>query len=163
MRALVQHTCVLDSPLSIAEAREALHSAVSEVSSTSRLFLGEVSDAGFRIVRSISYTNSFIPVITGALAESDHGSQVTISMKMHGLVSLFMTIWLGFAKVFLVLGPIGALVMYDEGNYHGAIIFAAIPIALYVGGRAMLSFGFWREVKKAKLLLAQVLKAQDAQ
>jgi hypothetical protein len=56
-------------------------------------FVGRVSEAGFRIVRSVHGRDSFNPVLFGRFAPSPRGTRVRVYFTFHPIVWAFVVLW----------------------------------------------------------------------
>ena len=94
----------LHTPLSPAEAAAALAAitrapsrrgwfAGPAIATTDSTFTGAVSEDGFRISRTISYRNSFLPLIEGRLRATPQGSEVRLLMRLFYPVLAFIAVF----------------------------------------------------------------------
>src|SRR5207247_8945197 len=58
-------------------------------------FEGTVKGFEFDVQRIISYRNSFLPQIRGTITSEPYGSCITITMRLHIAVLIFMSVWFG--------------------------------------------------------------------
>ena len=120
-------------------------------------YLGHVREAmgSFELQRNISYRNSFLPLIKGAvevpggvaaLGQPSTGSLVQLTIRMQVLVSLFMLVWLsgvGFGCLVMLVswpGPIGL-----------------IPFGMLALGILLVWLGFWTEANKTEAFFKDLL------
>jgi hypothetical protein len=116
-------------------------------------FQGKVTESEFEISRIIRYRNSFLPQIRGTIAPDRAGSRVSISMRLHYFVLVFMALWFSFVAMGCAISIV-ALAL-GSGNAIGVVITAGMVVfgwALCVG-----SFTF--EARKAERLLTELLRA----
>lgn len=106
-------------------------------------FIGTVGDESFRMRRDIRGRNSFFPLVWGRLISTPTGTRVSVTMFLHPLVALFMTIWLG------IVGR-GAL-----ADRSGPPVFLW---GMFIFGVALIAGGFIHEVITAKRLILLALK-----
>jgi len=118
-----------------------------------RLFEGEVSYEGFKIMRIIHYRNSFIPIIRGSLEQGVLGVKVKVRMHLHPFVMAFMCIWFGGVG-FAILSTGAGLI----SGYTAPSPMLLIPFAMLIFGWLLTSGGFWFEARKAKPLLKDLLQ-----
>ena len=111
-------------------------------------FSGQVNDHDFKIMKNISYRNSFLPVIEGKVEQAGIGSQVTISMHLHLLVIFLIFISL----VVIVIVGISRLKFYDAFSWSMLAPFGMIFFVL-----ALTSGGFWFEAFRQKRRLIALL------
>jgi hypothetical protein len=122
-------------------------------------FMGEVTDAGFSIVRDIAGRNSFLPQVKGTIEPGASGSRISVSMKMHMTTTVFMAIWLFFT----VGGLLDASFLYYQAWKTGKPMdahFYIILAAMALFGFLLMHLGFGPEAKKAETFLKQTLKAE---
>lgn len=106
-------------------------------------FIGEVSTAGFRIISNLCYKDSFLPIITGSIRTKGKLSIITIKMRMHLLVSMFMIVWFG-PVIFFMLQSL--LLMIDDKSYFMLLLGTGVMMLL---GQSVMRTGFYRPAKKA--------------
>lgn len=111
-------------------------------------FSGQVNDNDFKIMKNISYRNSFQPIIEGKIEQTSMGTQVTISMRLHLFVMLFMVIYLVLAGIFGISSLINATVFSWSIFSH---------FGLLIAGGALASGGFWFEAYRQKRRLIALL------
>jgi len=97
----------------------------------------------------ISLRNSFNPTIKGKLHEDENGTTIEVKMRLHIFVGIFMTIWLGFAFLFLLAGLTGA-----------APEFILTPFIMLLFGYGLTTGGFKYESIRAKKHLAALFEAE---
>jgi hypothetical protein len=119
----------------------------------SQPFIGVVTDDSFRIYRDISYRNSFLPQIKGALVTAPTGTDVSVTMSIHPLVALFMLFWLGGVGY-------GALAGFASQEARGAL--SLVPTGMFIFGIGLTAFGFYPEARKARRLLEEAIAATDS-
>ena len=147
----------MHSPLPPAEAAEAM-AAITQAPRrrgwfegpatpmTANQFTGTVNADGFRIMRTISYRNSFLPLIEGRLRATPHGSEVRLRMRLIYPVLVFIAV---FAFTFVrMLENVG----HDLEGY--ALIAPLFAMALTLAG-------FIPEALIAKRKIARALQADD--
>src|SRR5215213_8883551 len=57
---------------------------------------GYVNEQGFNINRTISYRNTFLPILHGRFHPTANGSEVEIRMTLHPLVMVILLFWYVF-------------------------------------------------------------------
>jgi hypothetical protein len=60
-------------------------------------FRGEVTAAGFKLVRRALGRNSFVPIVTGVVRESGSGAEVAVTMALPLPVTVFVATWTAIA------------------------------------------------------------------
>jgi hypothetical protein len=118
-----------------------------------KLFEGDVSSAGFKIMRIIHYRNSFLPVIQGTFEQGDEGTRINIRMRLHQLVMAFMCFWFGGVGIAMLVTAGG---LFTGKTEHSLVLL--IPIGMFLFGWGLTSISFWIEVKKARRLLSNILQ-----
>ena len=116
---------------------------------SSKYFSGSISSSNFKISKNISYRNSFLPVIVGNVEPSSKGSNVTVTMRLHRFVFVFMCIWFFGVGI----GCIAALLNLDAFSFH-----SLIPFGMLVFGGGLVSRAFGGEASKQKIKLIELIK-----
>ena len=111
---------------------------------TANQFTGSVSEEGFRISRTISYHNSFLPLIEGRLRATPHGSEVRLLMRLFYPVLAFVVLFI------LVVARMLANVGLDLSGYMLAAPLFATVLTLA---------GFIPEALLAKRKISRALQA----
>jgi hypothetical protein len=114
---------------------------------------GTVDRNGFEITRIIGYRNSFLPVISGRIKATESQTVITITMRLHLFVRVFLTIWCGMAILFLVIYITKSI---QERLFDPATL---LPIALLIFMYSLTTRSFKMESKKAKEDLLEMLLA----
>ncbi|QIZ72295.1 hypothetical protein [Oxynema aestuarii] len=127
-------------------------------------YQGEIGDRSFKISRIIHYRNSFLPVIDGRIEPNGTGSKISINMKLHPFVLVFMLVWLsmvGQIPAMFLMGILFALftdqkeqVPIDSESY----LFLLFPLGMFVFGCGLPLIGFWPEARKSKAFLIDLLE-----
>jgi len=113
-------------------------------------FLGKIDGDSFRVRRDIRYRNSFLPLVWGRISSVPAGTQVSVTMFLHPLVTAFVLFWLsavGFGAWRLLTAP---------NVSHSSSAF--IPAAMFVFGVALTCGGFFPEALKARRLLEDAIQ-----
>lgn len=110
-------------------------------------------DSIFDIKRTISYQNSFQPMITGRILEGQNLSTIDVEMKPHQFVSIFMTVWLGFALLVCILFLINTTI--EELG-----VFFFIPWIMVIMGTVIFYGAFKYESTRSKKDLQRILEAE---
>ncbi|MBK4732957.1 hypothetical protein JJD41_24270 [Oxynema sp. CENA135] len=126
-------------------------------------YQGEIGDRSFKISRIIHYRNSFLPIIDGRIEPNENGSKISINMKLHPFVMIFMLVWLsmvGQVPAIFLMGILFALftdqkepIPLDLESY----LFLLIPLGMFVFGCGLPLIGFWPEARKSKTFLIDLL------
>jgi hypothetical protein len=112
-----------------------------QYSKSSKLYVGKVGDRTFSIRPVFSGRNSFIPRIIGTIADTQHGSRVSLIFRLHHIVTI-LVLWMTGFLIFSVI-------KYRETP---ALLFFLFIYVLTIG-----SFNY--EYRKSKSLLLKILKA----
>lgn len=121
-------------------------------------FYGEIGETHFTIKRSISYKNSFIPIIKGTLKNSEfsiQGTQIEIKLRMSIFVMMFGLVWFG-VMIFMLLSIIIHLVSDKNSNSE-----TVIPIAMMLFGYFLFTGSFSYEAAKARKLLLVIFEGKE--
>jgi len=158
MRLLPYRRIELQTPLPIATVIRTLSDAVEPLRSSwldfgSRPFEGTVTGAEFRIYRVISYRNSFRPEISGTVALDGHGSRISITMRLHAAVAVFVVFWLG--SVFII----GVLFTAATLAGSASVELALIPMGMMLFMGLLCIGAFSYEARKAEQLIMMLLEA----
>jgi hypothetical protein len=118
-------------------------------------FRGEVSRDGFKLTRSIVYRNSFLPVIVGKFEPGPVGTRISVLMRLHLFVLVFITVWLSAAGLAALIGLRFAASRREFGP-------ALIPVGMFAFGCILTSAAFSYEAAKARELLIRILGGETA-
>jgi hypothetical protein len=117
-----------------------------------KYFSGDITDNDFQLRRIISYKNSYLPEITGAILPGAKGIRVSITMKLNKYVVLFMAIWLSMVALFEIAAATSIIV---GGKRDLPLVL--IPFGLLIFGLLLPSVGFWFEAKAQEAKLRSLL------
>ena len=125
-------------------------------SSDHAYFQGNISLNGFKLSRIIHYRNPCLPIILGRFLPKVSGTKVVIKMRLHVLITAFMSIWFGGVGLgcFLVLNYV-----FTGKKPISLLLF--IPFLMLFIGWAMISGWFWFEAKKQKPMLVELFNDLD--
>ncbi len=124
--------------------------------SDTKRFEGEYSRDGFKIMRIISYRNSFLPIIEATIRPTAFGNRIAVLMRLHRFVALFMAIWFGGIGTGLVI----SLLASTKGR-SDSFPFVLFPMGMMiVFGIVLVSGSFWWEVKKTKPIIIDMFKGK---
>jgi len=135
------------SPLSEVEVMQQLSTLIR-----SGQYSGSLNGQTFNIQRVIRYRNSFLPLIKGSIQDSFDGTMITVKMRLHLFVLIFLGIWIG-GVVFALLRTF--IASYKSGS---ALSFLPLGMLLFVYLLTTLAFKF--ESNKAEKDLQQLWKAE---
>jgi hypothetical protein len=120
-------------------------------SESGKKFQGEFSSSGFKIMRIISYRNSFLPVIEGTVTPTISGSRISVTMRLHRYVGIFMLLWLGGVSIGLVTFLLAVLNGKTE-----PLPTLLVPLGMLLFGIVMTSGCFWWEARKTKPVIMEM-------
>ena len=127
-----------------------------------KAYQGSVNQRSFNIIRILGYRNSYAPLITGTLIDSndDANTKLSITMQLRHFVFVSSCIW--FSGVLLFLG----IAVIQIANDPSAIITKdslsfAIPLGMLLFGYATVIFSFNFESSKSKRFITELLQAKD--
>ena len=156
----------IDTELSDAEIVERLRGIVEPGSPfvaglgwTHKLFAGDVSPHGFKIMRLIYYGNGALPVVIGRFEQGPKGARVQVTMRPKKFAIAFGTVWFTFMVLFTVV--VGLLTMsawWKTGIVKDGM-FSLLPVALAAFGYLIAAIPFGAEARKARGLLEEALHA----
>lgn len=102
----------------------------------------------FEMIRIINYRNSFLPQIKGQISDLENPIRVNVTMRLHPVVLVFMSIWLSLVLLFCTFGIINfSIEKFD--------IFQSIPFSIL-----LLYVPFNLECSKSKKDLLSILDAE---
>jgi hypothetical protein len=114
-------------------------------------FEGVVLQDSFKIYRLIYYRNSFLPIIIGKLEPVPGGTRITITMRLHPFVAVFMAFWIA------CVGS-SAFAMRHAVKQRGATSFAvAVPAGMILFAAVLSISCFDIERRKARKLLFAIV------
>src|SRR6266404_6216304 len=93
----------IDTELSEAEIVERGSPFVAGFGRTNKLFAGEVSPHGFKIMRLIYYGNGALPVVIGSCESGPKGARVQVTMRPTKFATAFGILWFTFVVLFNVV------------------------------------------------------------
>jgi len=112
----------------------------------SKSFQGDVGADAFDVQRVISYRNSFLPQIHGAIRADARGSRVSVEMSVSPSVLVFLLVWVGIAL---------QLFFSATGWFESHVA----PVLLLAFVWLMTMGAFKPEAIKAERELARILRA----
>jgi hypothetical protein len=137
MKLIPSRTLVIDSPLSVAEARDRLASVTGpkprlmEAWDAHR-FIGEVRGDEVRMLRVTALSNHpYRPRIEGRIGPGPRGSRLTATLRMRPAGRILATAWLIGASLFTI-----AWIARMFGG-EGGIRVALLPLAVLLAGWAI--------------------------
>ena len=105
-------------------------------------FRGTIEGGRFKIVPVITYRNSFLPVIYGAIARSVAGGTIVrLRMRVNLFAAFFMAVWF----VLLVTGLRNISARNTLASTSGDIVF----LGMLLLGVLLMAVGFFSEASKA--------------
>jgi hypothetical protein len=147
----IETSMTLDEVVNKLEAKTEPKSWFPSFFGDHRPFQGEVSREGFKIIGSIRYHNSFLPVVRGSFKQGLSGITVTIKMRLHLLVIVFLCVFCA-----IMLNSMEFFRLFKAGvPIHPMDL---IPVSFLVFPWAIAYLGFWFEANKQKQVLMDILK-----
>jgi len=156
---------VIDTEISQSETVERLHAIVEPGNvflagfrRTNKLFAGEVSPEGFKIMRLIYYSNGLQPVVIGRFDPGPRGTRVQVRMRLRQYASGFAALWFGTLAFIAFLSLFEAIFSSKRnqaGNWlEGMGFMSAMGAVAYL----MVAVSFGVEARKARGLLEEALQ-----
>lgn len=125
-------------------------------SSSGKKFRGKFSIDGFKIMRIINYRNSFLPVIKGTVNPTMSGSRISVTMRLHWLVAIFMLFWFGGVSTGLV-----TFLVAEVSGKTEPLPMLLVPLGMLLFG-IVLTYGcFWWEAKKTKPMIIKMFNGVE--
>lgn len=115
-----------------------------------KAFEGRLINDEFKITRIISYRNSFLPVIKGRLQTIGNSTHITMKLRPHLSVILFVTVW------FSIIG-LALVITLASADSYGVLI---IPFGLLLLGYALMMGCYLFESSRAKQILTEITKGK---
>jgi len=119
-----------------------------------KLFKGYILGNSFKLVRSLSYRNSFQAEIFGEIEILRNGTSVKLNMKLNPAVKVFIIIWCAFISLFLI-----GLIVSATNNPKIAIA-CFIPFGMLVFGYGLTMICFNADCNESKKILTSLLDAE---
>jgi hypothetical protein len=95
--------------------------------SESKPYEGQIIEKTFEIRRVIRYRNSFLPIINGTISKDGEGSLITVTLQLHGIAIVFLSIWYCFIAIFIVSLLIGSII---NTSFNFSFLFP-VPMAIF--------------------------------
>ncbi len=105
------------------------------------IFIGRIRGLHFRVIPVIRGTNTYLPLVTGTIAEHADGSEIEITQTIHPVAVIILLIFFG------------AIGMLSKGDPSGLIFGTAAFIVFHVG---MYFAGFLPEVRRVEQRLSEL-------
>jgi hypothetical protein len=155
----------IDTEVSQAEAVERLRAIVEPgnillagLRRTKKLFGGEVSPGGFRVMRLIYYGNSSLPVVEGSFEAGSRGVRVRVTMRPTRFAQIFFYVWFGFLVFFFFVSALATAFRFRKDGFV-PLLGCGVAIAMGIFGYLMILAGpFGIEARKARGLLEEALQ-----
>jgi len=112
---------------------------------------GKVNRDTFEIKRAINYRNSFLPISKGRVEQHGDGSKITVKMRMHTVVLIFMIFW-------MTVVSIAFLGMLIVKGFSDLIIL--IPFGMLIFGYLLSTMAFKFESNQTKIHLEKLFRAR---
>jgi hypothetical protein len=120
-------------------------------------FRGTIGADAFVVTRVIRGRNSFLPVVSGRIEARGGGSRVHVLMRLHVLVAVFMTLWLGAVGTGFVM--VAAASLRNDGNARAGLLPAG---GMFVFGVLLTCLAFGFEARKQEPMLRAILTGGEA-
>jgi hypothetical protein len=119
-------------------------------------FLGEVGPDRFKIVRNITYRNSWMPVMVGRITQEGSNTVIRVRLRLVTFVLIFTCFWITMATFGTLAITLRSFSIGDPSRYIGLLIlgFPAFGYALCMGG-------FLYERKRSLKELKELLQAVE--
>lgn len=119
---------------------------------------GTIEESTFSINRIIDNRNSFLPQITGSIQkESDKSCSITLKMRLHIFVLVFMGIWLSVVGIVSI--AVLSSLFFIDGNQEFNIGFL-IPFFMFLFGLLLPTFAFRYEANKSKRFFENLFEVE---
>lgn len=155
MRFLPFETIVIETPLTKEDTISILASNVEREKtfrflnrSVTKAFEGQLTGNEFEIKRIITYRNSFLPIVKGRIETLETGTRLTVKMRLHLAVMIFMTVWFGFVGLFLIVS-----LSSEDGS--STFLF---PLGMLIFAYALTMGGYLFESYRTKKILTGLTK-----
>jgi hypothetical protein len=113
-------------------------------------FEGKLRGNEFEIKRIINYQNSFLPIIRGRVETIATGTRITINMRLHALVIIFMAVWFSFIGLFFIID-------LSSEDSSETLLF---PLGMLLFGYVLTMAGYLFESYRTKEILTDITKGQ---
>ena len=120
---------------------------------------GKIEGKKFEISRAIGYRNSFLPIIKGEFKLTGGNTEITVSMKPHIFIILFMIFWLGGVGYSFAVNLDWAIYYFfttGQTNFFSVLH----PAGMFLFGYLLTMGGFVFEARKSKKFLIKLLNAE---
>lgn len=117
-----------------------------------KAYEGKIENGSFNISRIINYRNNFLPIIKGRIEQSTNETMISIKMRMHIFVIIFMVLWLGIAGLICF----AILIFSNETGFTPVLI----SFGMFIAGYIIMTGGFKYESYKSKKYLAELFEAE---
>ena len=120
---MFRRTARIETPLAEDEAAARMTDLVGE--EDSRPFRGQADARGFAIEEIREYRTSFLPRVRGTYVRTPVGVDLSLSLRPHREVVIFLTVWGLFLLVVSAL-----IVVFSLSGHTGRLLLLAAPGAL---------------------------------
>ncbi len=121
---------------------------------------GYIKNNSFVITRIINYRNSFLPIISGEIINSNGYTTVNINMSLPKFIKFFIGFWLGIVGLVSLIILFIGLLSINKIVKSGFSPFFLIPFGMFIFGFSLLYFCFNYERNISKNFLIDLLKGQ---
>jgi hypothetical protein len=119
-------------------------------------FIGKVGPDRFKIVRNITYRNSWMPVMAGRITQEGSNTVIRVRLRLVTFVLIFTCFWITMATFGTLAITLRSFSSGDPSRWIGLLIlgFPAFGYALCMGG-------FLYERKRSLKELKELLQAVE--
>ncbi len=157
------HSFEIETPLSVNEIVAALNSDTEPfkwprwpfLAPEHHTFQGVVSMEGFKIYRIPDYRNSFLPIMHGSYREGQHGTVVSVRMKLHPFTASLMCFMYCLASAGVLICVIASIIVGNAKVLLEGFPLVALSILFILWAVSNAFFGC--EVKATRPVLESIL------
>ncbi len=128
-----------------------------------KLYLGKINETSFSFYRWIHHRDSFLPVIDGNFLSQHPGSTIRIRMHLHWLVTILMTLFLGYFGLQLLVEIWHMIVYFLQSSSlpTDSIVGLGLLSVFFFFGYGMMIFGFKIDTRREKKSIVELMEAYD--
>jgi hypothetical protein len=125
-------------------------------------YMGEVDEKGFRIVETLAAKTEFIITVNGfycdiygTLRESESGTIILVETRLNRGAKIFMSIWLTIVAI-IFAGSLASLFLGNIKSFY----FLLVSIGFFFFGFLMMTFSFRMDKRGVTARLIKIFKRQ---